>query len=175
MGARTSSKWCRAEQAARRPEAGSSGLPPDEASPNGLAPFRLDRVAPPRRHTPAAIGTVAKRRAGATRPRRHALRRHPPDHRLAPRPDKEPGRDQRAATSVGLPGKVPAGGHPDRVLVHSHGARLHRHAARPAARLREVSRAVEQTACKVFRTEFYPTYDARAVADTLREQALKKQ
>ena len=44
----------------------------------------------------------------------------------------------------------------------------------PPARLREVNRTVEQTAWKAFRTEFYPTYDARAIAKTLREQALKQ-
>lgn len=44
----------------------------------------------------------------------------------------------------------------------------------PPARLREVNRAVEQTAWKAFRTEFYPTYDAREIAKSLREQALKK-
>jgi len=44
----------------------------------------------------------------------------------------------------------------------------------PPARLREVNRAVEQTAWKVFRSGFYPTYDAREIARTLRERALKK-
>jgi hypothetical protein len=44
----------------------------------------------------------------------------------------------------------------------------------PPARLREVNRAVEQGAWKAFRTEFYPTYDAKKIAETLREQALKK-
>ncbi len=44
----------------------------------------------------------------------------------------------------------------------------------PAARLREVNRAIELTAWKAFRTKFYPTYDLRAVVKTLREQALKK-
>jgi hypothetical protein len=44
----------------------------------------------------------------------------------------------------------------------------------PPARLREVNRAVEQTAWKSFRTEFYPTYDLRAAVTTLRERALKK-
>lgn len=43
----------------------------------------------------------------------------------------------------------------------------------PPARLREVNRVVEQVAWKAFRTEFYPTYDARAIAKTFREQALK--
>ena len=44
----------------------------------------------------------------------------------------------------------------------------------PPARLREVNRAIELTAWKAFRTEFYPTYDLRQVAKTLRENALKK-
>lgn len=44
----------------------------------------------------------------------------------------------------------------------------------PPAKLREVNRIVEQTAWKAFRTEFYPTYDAREIAKTLRERALKK-
>jgi hypothetical protein len=44
----------------------------------------------------------------------------------------------------------------------------------PAARLREVNRAIELTAWKAFRTEFYPTYDLRQVQKTLRENALKK-
>jgi hypothetical protein len=44
----------------------------------------------------------------------------------------------------------------------------------PPSRLREVNRVVEQTAWKGFRTEFYPTYDARDIAKTLRERALKK-
>ncbi len=44
----------------------------------------------------------------------------------------------------------------------------------PPARLREVNRAVEQVAWKAFRTEFYPTYDAREIVKTLRERAPKK-
>ena len=44
----------------------------------------------------------------------------------------------------------------------------------PPARLREVNRSVEQTAWKSFRSEFYPTYDARAIAKSLREEALRK-
>lgn len=44
----------------------------------------------------------------------------------------------------------------------------------PPARLREVNRAVEQAAWKAFRTEFYPAYDVKNVARTLREQAQKK-
>jgi hypothetical protein len=43
----------------------------------------------------------------------------------------------------------------------------------PPARLREVNRAVEQTAWGAFRTEFYPTYDARGIAKALREKAQK--
>lgn len=44
----------------------------------------------------------------------------------------------------------------------------------PPDRLREVNRVVEQTAWKGFRTEFYPTYDAREIARSLRDKALKK-
>ena len=44
----------------------------------------------------------------------------------------------------------------------------------PPARLREVNRAVEQTAWKAFRTEFYPTYDAREIVKSLRDQALRQ-
>jgi hypothetical protein len=44
----------------------------------------------------------------------------------------------------------------------------------PPARLREVHRAVEHGAWRAFRTEFYATYDAREIARTLRERALKK-
>ena len=44
----------------------------------------------------------------------------------------------------------------------------------PPARLREVNRVIEQTAWKAFRTEFYPTYDAREIAKKFRERALKK-
>lgn len=44
----------------------------------------------------------------------------------------------------------------------------------PPARLREVNRAVEQNAWKAFRTEFYPTYDAREIVKTLRERAKAK-
>ncbi len=44
----------------------------------------------------------------------------------------------------------------------------------PAARLREVNRAIELTAWKAFRTEFYPTYDLRGAVSALRERALKK-
>jgi hypothetical protein len=44
----------------------------------------------------------------------------------------------------------------------------------PPARLREVNRSVEQGAWKAFRTEFYTSYDAKEIARTLREQALKK-
>ena len=44
----------------------------------------------------------------------------------------------------------------------------------PPARLRELNRIVEQTAWKGFRTEFFPSYDAREIARALREKALKK-
>jgi hypothetical protein len=44
----------------------------------------------------------------------------------------------------------------------------------PPARLREVNRSVEQNAWKVFRTEFYPTYDFREIARGQREKALAK-
>ncbi len=42
-----------------------------------------------------------------------------------------------------------------------------------AERLREVNLAVEQSAWGAFRTEFYPTYDFRAVAEADRKQAEK--
>ena len=41
----------------------------------------------------------------------------------------------------------------------------------PAERLREVNRAIEQTAWGGYRTEFYPTYDFKAVAEQLHAQA----
>ena len=44
----------------------------------------------------------------------------------------------------------------------------------PPARLRELNRAIELTAWKAFRTEFYPTYDLREAVKALRERALKK-
>jgi hypothetical protein len=44
----------------------------------------------------------------------------------------------------------------------------------PPARLREVNRSVEQNAWKIFRTEFYPTYDFREIARGQREKALAK-
>ncbi len=40
----------------------------------------------------------------------------------------------------------------------------------PASRLREVNRAIEQTAWGGYRTEFYPTYDYKAVAEEARKQ-----
>jgi hypothetical protein len=39
----------------------------------------------------------------------------------------------------------------------------------PAERLREVNRAIEQTAWGGYRTEFYPTYDYKAAAEELRK------
>jgi hypothetical protein len=41
----------------------------------------------------------------------------------------------------------------------------------PAERLREVNRAIEQTAWGAYRTEFYPTYDLKAVAEELHAKA----
>ena len=38
----------------------------------------------------------------------------------------------------------------------------------PAERLREVNRAIEETAWGGYRTEFYPTYDYKAVAEQQR-------
>ncbi|WP_321869508.1 hypothetical protein [Paraburkholderia tropica] len=38
----------------------------------------------------------------------------------------------------------------------------------PAARLREVNRAIEETAWGGYRTEFYPTYDYKALAEQAR-------
>ena len=40
----------------------------------------------------------------------------------------------------------------------------------PPQRLREVNLAIEKHAWGAFRTEFYPTYDFRAIAARLREQ-----
>ena len=41
----------------------------------------------------------------------------------------------------------------------------------PASRLREVNRAVENTAWGGYRTEFYPTYDYKAIAEGQRSKA----
>jgi hypothetical protein len=41
----------------------------------------------------------------------------------------------------------------------------------PASRLREVNRAIEETAWGPYRTEFYPTYDYRAIAEQQRAKA----
>ena len=41
----------------------------------------------------------------------------------------------------------------------------------PASRLREVNRAIENTAWGSYRTEFYPTYDYKAVAEGQRNKA----
>ena len=43
----------------------------------------------------------------------------------------------------------------------------------PAERLRDVNLAVEQSAWGAFRTEFYPTYDYRAIAEAQRSQERK--
>ena len=40
----------------------------------------------------------------------------------------------------------------------------------PASRLREVNRAIEQSAWGGYRTEFYPTYDYKAIAEEQRRQ-----
>lgn len=40
----------------------------------------------------------------------------------------------------------------------------------PADKLREVNRAIETTAWGGYRTEFYPTYDYKTVAEQMREQ-----
>jgi hypothetical protein len=40
----------------------------------------------------------------------------------------------------------------------------------PASRLREVNRAVEETAWGGYRTEFYPTYDYKALAEEARKR-----
>ena len=41
----------------------------------------------------------------------------------------------------------------------------------PASKLREVNRALENTAWGAYRTEFYPTYDYKAVASGQRDKA----
>jgi hypothetical protein len=41
----------------------------------------------------------------------------------------------------------------------------------PASRLREVNRAIENTAWGSYRTEFYPTYDYKAIAEQQRVKA----
>jgi hypothetical protein len=41
----------------------------------------------------------------------------------------------------------------------------------PASRLREVNRAIENTAWGSYRTEFYPTYDYKAIAQGQRDKA----
>jgi len=41
----------------------------------------------------------------------------------------------------------------------------------PAERLREVNRAIEETAWGAFHTEFYPTYDLKAYAEDLHAKA----
>jgi hypothetical protein len=41
----------------------------------------------------------------------------------------------------------------------------------PASRLREVNRAIENTAWGSYRTEFYPTYDYKAIAEGQRNKA----
>ena len=41
----------------------------------------------------------------------------------------------------------------------------------PVERLREVNRAIEQTAWGGYRTEIYPTYDLKAIAEDLHAKA----
>jgi hypothetical protein len=41
----------------------------------------------------------------------------------------------------------------------------------PAERLREINRAIEQTAWGAYRTEFYPTYDYKAIGEDLHAKA----
>ena len=41
----------------------------------------------------------------------------------------------------------------------------------PAARLREVNLAIEQSAWGAFRTEFYPTYDFKPIAEAARRKS----
>ncbi|WP_254067861.1 hypothetical protein [Burkholderia sp. L27(2015)] len=43
----------------------------------------------------------------------------------------------------------------------------------PASRLREVNRAIENTAWGGYRTEFYPTYDYKAAAEQMRASGAK--
>jgi len=43
----------------------------------------------------------------------------------------------------------------------------------PAEKLREVNLAIEQSAWGAYRTDFYPTYDYRALAEAQRNQAHK--
>ena len=43
----------------------------------------------------------------------------------------------------------------------------------PAARLREVNTVLENTAWGAYRTEFYPTYDFKAIGEEKHAQALK--
>ena len=44
----------------------------------------------------------------------------------------------------------------------------------PAERLRDVNRSIENTAWGGYRTEFYPTYDFKAIADQMRAQMAGK-
>ena len=41
----------------------------------------------------------------------------------------------------------------------------------PPARLREVNRVIEETAWGPYRTEFYPTYDYKPIAEQQRAKA----
>jgi len=44
----------------------------------------------------------------------------------------------------------------------------------PPSRLREVNLAIEKTAWKAFRTEFYPAYDYKDIAKSQREKEAQK-
>ena len=44
----------------------------------------------------------------------------------------------------------------------------------PPSRLREMNRIIEETAWGGYRTEFFPTYDYKAAAETQRQQMLAK-
>ncbi len=44
----------------------------------------------------------------------------------------------------------------------------------PPSKLRPVNLAIEQSAWKAFRTEFYPTYDAREIAEQARAKAIAR-
>ena len=112
--------------------------------------------------------------AGAARTGRYPLGLHPSDRHHAARPDQEPGRDQRAADEVRFWAKFAPEGIEIEFWYIVMGVGYIVTLRVPPARLREVNRAVEQTAWGAFRTEFYPAYDARAIAKSLREQSLKK-
>lgn len=45
----------------------------------------------------------------------------------------------------------------------------------PVEKLQAVNLVIEKSAWKAFRTEFYPTYDYRAIAETKRVEAVRRQ